>query len=104
MENHYALCMEAEELVAHLFISCTVSHSIWCYFSYYFDVDYLAEPTIECRIKLKPSISLIRLGRRYWESSVHAISWVIWVEINNQIFECKKGDENQTIVDIKLLI
>lgn len=99
-----SFCLAAEESVEHLFVSFHVIQSLWRYFSDSFGVDFQSVPHLKGRLAIKPRLNLSRVGRMYWDTCIHAISWGVWLERNRRIFYGKLRSLNQMIGDIKQLI
>lgn len=102
--NRCTLCKSTEESVRHLFNDCAFSQLVWRFFGISFGVNFLSEPDIDGKLKVKPSTALSHIGKLYWETCIHAISWAIWMERNNRIFEESQKNIHQLIDEVKLLI
>lgn len=102
--NRCVLCQAMDESVEHLFNNCNVTKEIWAFFGGAFKVNFLTASDIAGKLSMKPDAGLTRVGRKYWETCIHAVTWGIWMERNSRIFEGKNRTAAQIISDIKRLI
>ncbi|CAN1775038.1 hypothetical protein LINPERHAP1_LOCUS13204 [Linum perenne] len=83
LENWCCLCCQHEEMMHHLFLSCSFSRKIWSHF--FSKLGYNWSPPSTLQDLVASWLSLRFNLQSFGRFVLHAVFWMVWLERNNRI-------------------
>lgn len=101
--NRCCMCKKELEIINHLFLHCSVAHSIWDVFLSGFGVGRPPGDDIKDAFKDRDRTDFTMAGNFIWNILPYVICWNIWKEHNQRMFvtEAKEKDVQKVVLDIK---
>lgn len=101
--NRCCMCKKELETINHLFLHCSVAHSIWDVFLSGFGVGRPQGDDIKDAFKDRDRTDFTMTGNFIWNILPYVICWNIWKEHNQRMFvtEAKEKDVQKVVLDIK---
>lgn len=80
------LCSDESETSNHLFLYCKFSWQIWCWWFKIWNLPWAAPPSLKDLFLMKPPENARPFFKKIWWAIFYIISWSIWKERNERIF------------------
>ncbi|OVA20230.1 Reverse transcriptase zinc-binding domain [Macleaya cordata] len=99
--NRCVMCRMNAESVNHLMIHCPIASEVWNIFFDGFGVRWAMHKDVSQLFQERLNKSFSKEGNHLWRLLPYAVTWTLWNERNQRIFEDSERNIHQLILDIK---
>lgn len=98
------MCQRQEETIQHLFLDCPITQGNWKSLTEGFTYNLSGATSLNGCTRERKAMRLSIIGRKVWRVLVDAITWGLWRECNNCIFEDIFQASQHLLNSVKLIM